>query len=279
MLGRPAFTPTDDQAALIASVGAFLADELEVEAAWLSGSLGKGQGDAYSDIDVLVLVAPGAAPAVSARIAGKLPVVARAVLVNSLFGGRVLNVVTEDWARFDLSFTEGDEIVRFDASALKPLFNRGARTPSAQEMRPYAPSPEGLTRMVEEFLRVLGLAVVGAGRREYVLMMWGVELLCRMTMDLMLEENRIAPAARGGALCRNPFLTEEQRSLLEGAPPLAATRNSVMEANRYFAGIFLPRARRLAADIGAAWPEAFEAATRRHLESKIGLRLLQADPA
>jgi hypothetical protein len=103
--------------------------------------------------------------------------------------------------------------------------------------------------------------------------MWGVELLQRTTVDLMLEENRIPPAARGGALHRNPFLTDAQRAEVEGGPPLSATHDSVLAANRYIASIFLPRAKRLAAEIGAVWPAAFEAATRRSLQRHLGLSL------
>lgn len=264
-------TPTPQQRALIERIQTLLESEPRVHGAWLSGSLGKGEGDAFSDVDVLVLVAQGDSPLVSGDLAKRLGEVAPVGLMNSLFGGRVLNVVTEDWQRFDLSFAEGGEIGRFDANALTPLFQREGAAPVAQPVVPYEPSPEGLRRMVEEFLRVLGLSVVGAGRREYVLMMWGAELLLRMTMDLMLEENRIAPGARGGALHRNPFLSEAQRMELEGVPPLSATHESALAVNGYIASIFLPRARRLASEIGASWPEAFEAATRRHVQRHLAL--------
>lgn len=268
-----AHTPTMQQQALIERLHRLLESEPRVGAAFLSGSLGKGQGDAYSDVDILAIVPDGSAAAISADLARRLPEIAAPVLVNSLFGGRVLNVVTDDWQRFDLSFAEAKEVAYHDAEALKPLFHRDGPVPSPHPKRDYRIAPEALLKMVEEFLRVSGLAVVGAGRREYLLMMWGVELLARMTMDLMLEENGIAPAARGGALHRNPFLTDEQRAELEGLPPLAATRESVLAANRYLAGIFLPRARRLAADVGMTWPAALEEATRRSLRTHLDLAI------
>lgn len=268
----PPHTPTPAQQSLIDRLRGFLLAEPRVEAAWLSGSLGKGQGDAFSDVDILVLVGPGASSAISADLAHNLASVATPVLVNSLFGGRVINVVTDDWQRFDLSFAEGDEIMRYDAKAVRPLFNRGDRTPPTHPPADYRTTPETLARLVEEFLRVLGLAVVGLGRREYLLVLTGVDLLRRMTMDLMLEENRISPADRGGALHRNPFLSEAQRSLLEGIPPLMATHQSALEAQRYLASAFLPRAKRLAAEIGMVWPTAFEEATRTSLRLHLGLQ-------
>jgi hypothetical protein len=165
-----------------------------------------------------------------------------------------------------------------DSAGLKPLFNRGSVTLSAHPNRPYRTTAEALRKLVEEFIRICGLSPVAVGRREYLLMLAGVQLLRQMTMDLMLEENGVSPAARGGALRRNPFLTAQQRLELENAPPLVATRDSALEGHAYLTGIFLPRARRLAARIGMDWPTAFEEATRRHLEKKIGLRWPQADP-
>ena len=37
------------------------------------------------------------------------------------------------------------------------------------------------------------------------------------------------------------------------------------------ARIFLPLGRELADNVGAEWPEAFEAATRRHLMARLGV--------
>jgi len=94
-----------------------------------------------------------------------------------------------------------------------------------------------------------------------------------MTFDLMLEENGVPPWQRGGALHRNPLLNAEQREQLQSLPPLVAERASVIEGHRAFAGMFLPRARRLAAEIGMVWPSDFEAATRRYLETNLQLRI------
>jgi predicted nucleotidyltransferase len=264
-------TPTVEQQTLIDRISAMLHDEPRVGATWLSGSLGKGQGDAFSDVDVLVAVPDGAAAAVSTDLAQRLSEVAVPVLVNVLFGGRVLNVVTESWQRFDISFTEEKELGFHDAAALTTLFNRAGHVVTAKPQSPYRTTPDTLRKLVDEFLRVCGLSVVGEGRREYVLMLWGNQLLRQMTMDLMLEENGVSPAARGGALHRNPFLTDEQREALENVPPMAANRDSVLAAQGYLMSVFLPRAKRLAADIAMEWPAAFEEATRRHLEAKLGL--------
>jgi predicted nucleotidyltransferase len=265
--------PTSDQQHLIDQIGRWVEAEPNVEALWLAGSLGKGGGDAFSDVDLLVLAGDGGAGELSAKLARTLGDVVRPVLVNSLYGGRVLNVVTEEWRRFDLTFVQREDLGRYNAGDLTAIFNKGSSQPPTRPHEAYRTPPGELLKLVNEFLRVFGLLSVGVGREEYDLALSGIDLMRRMTFDLMLEENGIAPSRRGGALHRNPLLTEEQRQDLRGLPPLVAERASVIEGSAAFARIFLPRARRLAAEIGMVWPGAFEDATLRHLRESVGLSL------
>jgi hypothetical protein len=75
-------------------------------------------------------------------------------------------------------------------------------------------------------------------------------------VELFLLENR---AQRGGMLHLNPYLTDEQRELLEALP------TGPFETSAAVARVFLPRARVLMAAHGHAYPEAFEEATRAYL--------------
>jgi hypothetical protein len=179
--------------------------------------------------------------------------------------------VTTEWARFDLSFIEPGELARFEAAHLRELFNRGDRSPSAPPAKPYRVSPETLRKLVNEFLRVLGLSVVGAGREEWLVALSGIDILRRLTLELMLEENGVSPVERGGALRRNPLLAPDQRKELEALNPVRADRAGVINANSELAAIFLPRARRLADRIGMDWPHILERATREHLRTRLGV--------
>lgn len=264
-------TVTLEQQDLLEAIRSRLFGDPEIEAAWLGGSLGRGDGDAFSDVDVVVLTAEGQAAKVGLRYAGEADQITETVLVNTLYGGRVVNVVTADWRRFDLTFMEPADLVRYDAAKLKVLFNRGGHEPAAGTPTSYIATPDSVLPLVREFLRVLGLLPVAAGREEWLLALTGIGLLRSLTLDLMLEENGVGPADRGGALRRNPFLTAEQREALEGLSPVAADRDSLFAANVELAAVFLPRARRLAERIGMEWPSALEAATRRHLRERLGL--------
>jgi predicted nucleotidyltransferase len=263
---------TAEQQTLLDAIRRALAGDPAIEAAWLAGSLGRGGGDAFSDVDVLALVAAGAAET-GLRYASKVAAIAEPALVQRLFGGRILNVVTTDWGRFDISFIEPPELGRYDADRLTPLFNRGERSPPKGAAVAYRPTPETVLRLVNEYLRVLGLLVVALGRREYGLALNGIDILRRIIVDLMLEENAVSPADRGGALRRNPLLTVEQRGELDALAPVVADHDGLIAANVALSGIFLPRARRLADQIGMAWPTVFEEATRRHLRERAGVSI------
>jgi hypothetical protein len=126
--------------------------------------------------------------------------------------------------------------------------------------------------LVEEFLRVYGLGSVIGVRREWLVGVDGVMLLRRWLIEMMLLENRVH--YRGGVKRLNPLLTEQQRRELLALPALAPTEHSVISASAAYARAMLPRARRLLASIQVPYPEAFEAATLRHLRATVGERIL-----
>lgn len=264
---------TVEQHQLIGQITQFLLRDDDIEAVWLAGSLGAGRGDEFSDVDLVVVAKDGIAREVSARLTAIVTEAVQPVFLNRLFGGRVLNVVTPDWRRFDLSIIQREELARFDARELKPVFNKGESEPQPRSLPAYRPSPEAVLNVVNEFLRVLGLAHVAIGRHEWEVALAGLDLLRRLTYDLMLEENAIHPAHRGGALHRNPLLTQDQRAEFASQPPVGPDRASIVAASEALAQIFLPRAKRLAAEIGTTWPTAFEEATRRKLLHALHMRI------
>lgn len=260
--------PSPAQQHLIDRATALLHSDPRIEAAWLAGSLGTGGGDQWSDVDLLALVTDGTFAETSAAIAERVDEIAPTVLVNRVHGGIVINSVTEDWQRFDISFTEANGLAGHDANRLQPLFNRSGHEPPRKQPEP---PPLRVTALATEFLRVLGLMPVVVGREEYHLALTGAEHLRRMTFDLFLDINGVPVAHRGGALKRNPMLTPEQRAAMSALPAAGPSRDSVIQGNLAWAKLFLPIARAFAASRGAAWPDQLEAATRRHLQTVAGV--------
>jgi predicted nucleotidyltransferase len=264
--------PTDAQTSLIGKITTALQADARIGSAWLVGSLGRGNGDAFSDVDVMVVVADDAFDAAFKAWSADLSAIAPAVLINVLFG-RVLNVVVDDWSRFDLTFMRPAEFAARAPSWAKPLFNRSGDKPTPPPSAPvdYQPAAQRILSLTQEFLRVLGLLPVAMGREEYVNCQLGVGHLRGMLIDMMIEQNRIAPEDRGGALHVNRLITPAQRRTLEALPAVGPSRQSVLDAHVAYARLFFPLAREMCAATGAAWPLAFADATRHHLDRTLGL--------
>jgi hypothetical protein len=234
----------------------FESDE-RVRAAWLTGSIAEGRGDAQSDLDLRL--------AVNGEVDWQEMVdrVSPTVLKRRLPGPGpdvVVTCVTPEWLRFDIVIVPAD---RPPAGAVAPLIDKDGLT----EKLPPSPPPRAADPafLTEEFLRVLGLLDVSIGRQEYLVGSDGVWLLRRMLIDLMTIGQ-----TRGGVKKLNPFLTAEQRATLDALPPIEPTRQAVIDGSLAIARHFLPLAR---ARLGDGYPEALEAATLAHLERSLSIRL------
>ena len=264
---------TEAQTQLIKGLAAVLAADARVRSAWLAGSLGRGAGDPWSDVDLVVEVAAADLAACLADYQAGRPGLPDTVLARPLYG-RILTAVTADWARFDLAFATPDEFARMDGANLQPLLGDASRRPPAQGAAADPGAVARLALLIEEFLRVLGLADVMVGRQKWLVGQQGVGLLRQLLVDLMLEENGLgAPGARGGVKQLNPFLQPDQRALLEALDGPAANRAALLAANLQLTRLFLARARPLANRRGVPWPQALEDATRRHLKATLGLEI------
>ncbi|MFZ1992397.1 MAG: hypothetical protein WAW96_21795 [Alphaproteobacteria bacterium] len=264
--------PTEKQQILIDKIAARLERDDRIAAAWLSGSLGSGQGDEWSDVDVLALVRNASAAEVGGHYARNSDVIAETVFVQPLYGGSIVHNITPDWERFDLSFIEAGHLTRYDFTKLKPLFSKGGFEIPPLSPPPMPPQGERVTASINEFIRVMGLAPLVMGRKDYVNAFAGIGHLRARLIDLLIESNGISPAERGGALHLNRLLTADQVNMLSALPPVSASRESVIESTIALAKLFFPHARALADKLGLDWPTAFEAATRRHLERQLGVR-------
>jgi hypothetical protein len=196
-----------------------------------TGSLTRGTADAYSDLDLVVEVDDPASFDALAALGEATPT----VLLRPMPFGAI--AITPEWLRVDL--------------VVAP---RGAGS------EPAAPPPADVDALTEEFLRVLGLLPVVVARGEWIVASDGAWLLRSFLVRLLVAEN--GEGVMTGVKRLNEKLTGEQRALVEGLPPIVATRDGVIAAHRAIAEAFLPRARQRATD----WPAELEAATNAYLE-------------
>lgn len=244
------------------------ADE-RVLALLLGGSLGRGDGDAWSDIDLVAVVAPEDHPGFVEGARAWVEQAAPLVVWRPPWPNLPLfNAITETWERVDLTVTVPGRVLGA-RSGYRPLVDRagvwGALPPSRPEGKP---DPARVAALVQEFIRVLGLLPVGLGRREYAVAVTGWGMQRTALISLLIEE--LGLPSPPGALHLSKLLAAEDMRMLEALPAPAAERASLLAANHAVAAAFVPRARALVMRVDAAWPEVFWAATQAHLARELG---------
>ncbi len=262
--------PPIEPHAFIERIRRGMQDEPSIRALFLAGSHGSGKADAYSDIDFVALAEEGDHAAVVAAWRQLVESIAPVVFWQERrMSWTLLNAVTEDWLRCDLTVFQPGALRGRARDMVKPLIDRGGYYDALPETLPPAqPNVQQVGYLINEFIRVMGLLPVGIGRGEYVVGVTGTGLLRDMLIQLLTEE--VPMPDKGGALHLSRVLPEADMRLLEGLPYPRPNRAEIIAANIATAQAFFPRARALAERIGVPWPTAFEDATRRNLQRTLG---------
>jgi hypothetical protein len=238
----------------------------------LSGSYGAALQDEYSDIDFLLATAGGASDEVAEIWHKAIRRIGEIVLWRDRqVGPALVNVITEAWLRIDVVILKPEQMAAHTKDKIRVLFDHGGIYERLSE-NAECPSPD-LRRagyQFEEFIRILGLLAIAAGREEYINGVTGVFHLRNLLVDPLVQET--AAPYRGGALHLNRLITDEQKELLTSLPPAVATRGALIDAHLAYAQAYLPRARRLARAWGVEWPERFEAATWKQLHETLSIQ-------
>ena len=260
-----------DHAKVIDGLHNALRDAPGVRALFLSGSFATGHADAWSDLDFVMIAENGASDEVAALWRRAIECTGKIVLWWDRMTAPVLiNAITEDWTRTDVVILKPDQIGRYSQQSLKTVFDHDGIYDSLPPSHPGpANTPARFRYQVEEFIRILGLLHLADGREEYINGVLGIFHLRNKLVDLMIEETDMHP--RGGILHLNRLITEDQKKVLTALPAPEATRAAMIDGHMAYAAAYLPRARKHARDIGADWPEDFEAATWAKLAETLGV--------
>ncbi|MCE2407650.1 MAG: hypothetical protein J4G19_09160, partial [Pseudomonadales bacterium] len=156
-----------DQAGLINRIAVVLERLPRLGGAFLGGSHGRDEADAYSDVDVYAVLAeagdiPDLLPCLEQSIDEISPILFSKVLPNA----RTINCITMDWLRFDLTVVSKIELAFVAGGTVKPLFDRLGLAEALDTTPARAPEPtaDAILEVVNEFIRVLGLSLVAKGR-------------------------------------------------------------------------------------------------------------------
>jgi len=259
-----------DQHGLIVAVAARMAAEETVSGLFLAGSFGRGTADEWSDVDLIALAASGDHAGLARRWRQILDEITPMVFWQELpRSGTLINAVSQDWLRCDLIITTPENFGMRAKDTVKPLIDRdGLYDALPDSLPPREPNAGTVSYLIHEFIRMLGLMPVGLGRGEYMTMVLGVGMM-RGHLETLLMQDVTLPDP-GGILHHSKILPPEQMQMLLALPYPGPEPEALIEANFAIARQFVPRARAMARRLDIAWPEAFEAATRRRLELTVG---------
>nr|WP_272212813.1 nucleotidyltransferase domain-containing protein [Marinicella sp. W31]MDC2878735.1 nucleotidyltransferase domain-containing protein [Marinicella sp. W31] len=255
----------------IQAISGVLRTAWAIDALYLSGSFAVGLEDEYSDIDFVLVTRDGPSDTVAALWRSAVEVTGEPVLWRDrVTFPSLINAITADWLRIDVIILKPEQMVSRNRTELAVLFDRAGLWEALPDcVQKKSPDPKRLRDQFEEFIRIVGLLPVAAGRKEYINGVTGIYHLRNLLVDLLIKETD-APH-RGGALHLNRLLTDEQKELLKSLPAPVAEREAMIEVHLAYAKAYLPRARQLAALWGVEWPERFEVVTWRHLHATLGI--------
>lgn len=259
-----------DQQTLIEAVTETLRDNQAIIGLFLSGSHGRGTADEWSDVDLVMLASPDHHSGLAQQWRQELDAITPIVFWNELpRGGLLINAVSEDWLRCDLILTTPEGFGHRAKDTVRPLIDRdGIYAGLPDTLPPKAPNAGTVGYLIHEFIRMLGLMPVALGRGEYVTMALGVGMMRDHLASLLMQD--VSNPDPGGILHQSKLLPPDQMRLLESLPYPGVEREDLIEANFAIAREFMPRARAMAERLNIAWPERFEAVTRKRLAATLG---------
>jgi predicted nucleotidyltransferase len=183
------FTPADRQAVLDRALQ-LLSEDDRVEAAVLTGSLGRGTADRWSDIDLDAVIAAGAQPATVAADWEGLAYTEWPVAHHyaTAFGSTLVRgFLLRDALLLDIAFTPIDE---FSAWApVRVLFDRtGRTTAAASDVQAWSPTPDAGTEAGFAGHDVLH-ACVAANRGRHWQALYFLQRIRNRTLSLASERH------------------------------------------------------------------------------------------
>ncbi|TCM49267.1 nucleotidyltransferase domain-containing protein [Kribbella sp. VKM Ac-2568] len=267
--------PTGDarQQLVIERARTVLPEDDRILAVYLAGSYGTGEADEFSDVDVHCVITDDSVPWFEEHWTEAMTAIAGPTVLTDRIPGLLGGLgITPDWLHVDLVLHPSAGFDRFQYDGIRVLFDRdGSHLPDGDQPRaggrpgtPYWPERE-----VRLFFYFLGNLVTVLGRDEQIVGHQGIGAVRDQLIALMLAERGVRRT--GGAKRLNAYLSDEQRTCLEGIPSAGCDPADIVAANRYLCREFIRRGKALAEVTGEPWPQAFVDATLAHLHRHFGV--------
>ncbi len=255
-----------------AAVAVLGADE-RVRALWVHGSVGRGEADASSDLDLIAAVADESFDELWADWPTWLGAITPTVLARAIpWAPGILYSLTPECLRLDVVAERVSAVATSGFGRRALVFDRDG----LDDLVPTAPTRPGPDRAkietaIEEPLRYLSMLPEMLDREALLLSQEGYGHIRRRIVELFQEANAPLPAA--GVKHGRFQLTDEQYALVESLPWPQATRDELIAAHRAIGTMLLEVAPPIARSVELPWPHALEDAVRAHLRRSLGVDL------
>ena len=235
------------------------------------GSVGRGEADASSDLDLLAAIADE--ESTEAIAADWEALIARITpsMYRRLLGGRILTVVTPAWQRLDITLLPASGTGLISLGPATIIFDRvGIALPSPLPAQVITAAD--LVTRAENFIRSVGLMVTDLERGEHTVLTWASEFLINELVEVMFLQ-----AGRTRRTLKRIYvdLPHADRNVLEGLQRPDTTPRSIIGSHLAIAAEFLPRIKTLIEEADGGWPSELEDATDRYLRANLGVGFIR----
>lgn len=230
-----------------------------VERVEVTGSIGAGRADQWSDLDLTVFVGDEHLDAFLAEWPSWLAAITPTVFARTPIAPFIVNTVTDDGLTLDI-------VVR---SATRPVVEpQGGYVVGMLSRLRFERIGEALEYAVAEQLRGLAGPFISLVQREEHLrhLMGAPHILGLLTTVFLAETGSMPP----GKLWNDTF-TPEQRAAVAMLPALGATREAIVSFGIGVARLVVTRARPLYPRYGLEWPSPLAGVAARRLADALDL--------
>jgi hypothetical protein len=250
-----------------------LSHDERVRALWVHGSVGRGDADASSDLDLLLAVADDSFDELWATWPQWLAAITPTVLARALpFIPGIFYSLTPDCLRLDVVLEPVSAVPATGFRSRALVFDRdGLAALVPEAVASPGPDPAKVEIAIEEPLRYLSLLPAMLDRGALLLVQEGYTHIRRRIVELYLEAN--APQPTVGRKHGRMQLTDEQYAVLEALPWPQATRDELIAAHAVIGSRLVEVGRTVAAQVGVSWPQPLEDAVRAHLRRELEIEL------
>lgn len=255
-----------------AAVAVFRADD-RVRGLWVHGSVGRGDADASSDLDLVLAVRDDDFDELWADWRSWLSLITPTVLARPVpWVPGILYSLTPDCLRLDICVERVSTLPTSGFTRRALVFDRDeldALVPPPST--PPGPDRSKIETAIEEPLRYLAMLPALLDRDALLLVQEGYTHIRRRLVELFQEAN--APQAPAGIKHGRFQITDGQYRQLEALPWPQANRAELVAAHRIIGSQLLHVGPPIAALVDLPWPESLEVAVRQHLRHELAIEL------